>query len=73
MQAGSSGTTAVGAGAISQFPFRLVDFLSNLGPGNPLSGFPGVGSSLAFVNGMDNTTVGQVLIVEPLNWESKQY
>ena len=72
MQAGSSGTTAVGS-AVSAFPFRLVDLLSNTAPGNPLSGFPGVGSSLGIINGTDNTTPGQILIVEPLNWESRAF
>ena len=73
MQIASSLSVTITSTGVFGQPFRLVDFLSNNGPGNPLQGFPGVGSSLGFVNGMDNTTVGQVVIVEPLNWESRGY
>jgi hypothetical protein len=72
VQVGSSGTTAITSTGVYGFPFRMVDLLSNTGAGgNPLQGFPGVGSSLGFVNGTDNTTVGQVVVVEPVYWEGK--
>ena len=50
-------------------PWRLVDFYSNWAPGLLPGTVPGSGSGL-FVNGADNTTVGQILVVQPWNWEA---
>ena len=68
---GTSGGTAIssqtGLGAQSSFPFQLVDFYSNFGPGLLPGMIPGAGTG-QFVNGMDNTTPAQVVIVRPWNW-----
>lgn len=70
MQLASSGFVAPSSAALGIAPFRIVDFASNWGPGNPLAGFPGVGTG-QFVNGLDNTTVGQYVIVEPWAWDGR--
>jgi hypothetical protein len=49
-------------------PFTLVDFYSNRAPANWM-GLPFAGSGGAIVDGTDNTTVCQVLIVKPRDWE----
>lgn len=60
--------TSTMIGAIANgLPFRLVDFYSNFGPGLLPGMVPGPGTG-QFVNGMDNTTVGQYVIVAPWNW-----
>jgi hypothetical protein len=65
-----SAAALVGSSAPTKSPFRLVDFFSNRAPGNWMQQ-PGVGGSGAFVNGTDNTVNGQLLIVEPLDWDRK--
>jgi hypothetical protein len=57
--------TIVGVGssatAANLYPFRIVDFYSNYAP-------PG---GATVVNGTDNTTAGQIMIVAPLFWTYK--
>lgn len=71
MQIISSQATAISSqtafGATSSYAFQLVDFYSNWGPGLLPGTVPGTGTG-QFVNGMDNTTVGQYCIVKPWNW-----
>lgn len=70
----SSASTAItaissqtGLGTTSSLVFQLVDFYSNWGPGLLPGQVPGTGTG-QFVNGMDNTTAGQYVIVQPWNW-----
>jgi len=63
---GSSATQAA-------FPFRLIDFYSNyapgLFPGQPVSAAVAA-AQLGFVNGTDNTTPGQIMVVAFANIEA---
>jgi hypothetical protein len=62
--AGIAATSSVTA------PFRLVDFYSNYGPGLLPGQVPSAGTGL-FVNGMDNTSAGQWVIVQPWYWDNQ--
>jgi hypothetical protein len=59
-----SSATAITSTSTIAFAFRIVDFYSNWGPGLLPGTVPGLGTG-QFVNGMDNTTNGQYVIVQP--------
>jgi len=65
------GTTASSG---SSFPFRIRDFYSNFAPGllpnQPVTAAVAA-AQLGFVNGTDNTTPGQIIVVETINFTSK--
>jgi|SRR5882672_388641 len=50
--------------SLSSMPFRLVDFYSAYAP----PGIPAVGTG-AFINGTDNTTPANIVVVRPNNWD----
>jgi hypothetical protein len=60
-------SSQTGLGTISTAVFQLVDFYSNWGPGLLPGMVPGSGTG-QFVNGMDNTTPAQYVVVVPYNW-----
>ena len=65
-----SAAALVGSSSPVKSAFRIVDFYSNRAPGNWMQ-TPSFGGSGGFVNGTDNTVSGQLLVVEPLDWERK--
>ena len=54
------------------YPFKLVDFLSNFAPGNWMQvPFAGTSAISNFINGTDNSTSGQIVVVQPYDWEGR--
>jgi hypothetical protein len=70
--AASSPTATSSQGQAAPMPFKLVDFYSNRAPGNWMQlPFAGAAALSGFVDGCDNTTAGQVVIVAACDWEMK--
>lgn len=73
----ASSTATLPSSAASFFgatpmPFKLVDFYANYAPGNWMQvPFAGTSAISNFINGTDNSTSGQIVVVTPYDWEDR--
>lgn len=64
------GIASSATASTATLPWRIRDFYSNYAPGQ-IPGAPSNPANTAFVNGTDNTTPGQILVVQMNNFTNK--